>query len=57
LLGAEGAILRVVSTRDGSTLKDYELKSLPVWDGLAAAQGRLYLATQDGSIVCFGAAR
>lgn len=26
---------------------------MPVWDGLAAANGRLYLATEDGKVVCF----
>lgn len=26
----------------------------PIWDGLAAASGRLYLSTADGKIVCLG---
>ena len=26
----------------------------PVWDGMAAAHGRLYVATRDGSVICLG---
>jgi hypothetical protein len=28
--------------------------SLPAWDGMAAAEGRVYLATQDGVICLSG---
>ena len=38
---------------DGSTLADYPLESPPVLDGMAAAGGRLYLATAAGKVVCF----
>lgn len=54
LLGAEGAVLRVASIEDGQTVADHRLDSLPVWDGMAAAHGRLYLSTEDGSIICLG---
>jgi len=52
--GRAGARLQVFSAKDGSTVKSYELSSLPVFDGLSAAQGRLYLATQDAKLLCFG---
>jgi hypothetical protein len=52
-LGAKGAMLRAVSTKDGSKLAEYELDQLPVWDGMAAADGNLYMATQDGKVTCF----
>ncbi len=53
--GSEGAVLRVVSAADGSTVSSLEVKSLPIWDGMAAARGRLYLSTTDGTVVSFGA--
>ena len=42
------------STSDGKKLSEIKLESTPIFDGLIAAQGRLYLATTDGSIICFG---
>ncbi len=51
-----GGRLVAVSANDGKTLADYELKIPPVFDGMAAAQGRLYLSTKIGEIVCMGPA-
>ena len=50
--GNEGAILWAVSTADGKKLAAHKLKSMPVFDGMAAAHGRLYLATKDGQVLC-----
>ncbi len=52
--GKKGVMLWAVSTKDGKKLAETKLDSLPVWDGMAAIDGRLYLATQDGKVVCFG---
>jgi len=52
--GRKGARLWVVSTEDGRRLAEYPLDRLPVFDGLSAARGRLYLATDDGRITCMG---
>jgi len=49
--GRRGGLLRAVATDDGSTLAEYELPAPPVFDGMAAAAGRLYLATVDGRVV------
>ena len=54
LQGAQGATLWAVSKNDGSKLAEFQLDSLPIFDGLAAAGGRLYLATTDGKILCLG---
>ena len=35
-------------------LAEYRLDAPPVFDGLAAAGGQLYLATMDGKVACFG---
>lgn len=48
------ALLLAYSATDGSPLASYPLDSLPVFDGMAAAQGRLIVALADGSVVCFG---
>jgi len=34
-----------------------KLDSIPVWDGMAVAQGRLFIATKDGKVTCFGPAK
>jgi len=52
--GRSGGLLWALSTADGKKLAQYELDSPPVFDGMAAASGRLFLATLDGKIVCFG---
>jgi outer membrane protein assembly factor BamB len=51
--GKKGGLLRVVSASDGEKLTEYKLESVPVWDGMAAANGRLYMATIDGKVLCF----
>ena len=54
LLGQHGGILWAVSTTDGKRQSEMKLDAMPVWDGTAAAQGRLYLATVDGKLICMG---
>jgi hypothetical protein len=39
---------------DGSTLNEMDLPSPPIFDGMAVAQDRVYLATRAGEIVCLG---
>jgi len=52
LRGKGGALLVSVSTADGKKLGELKLDASPVFDGLAAADGRLYLATTDGNLIC-----
>ncbi|GAG19983.1 unnamed protein product, partial [marine sediment metagenome] len=47
------AVLWAVSPADGKKLAEYRLDSEPVFDGLIAAGGRLYLSTVDGKVLCF----
>jgi hypothetical protein len=49
-----GGRLLAVSAAGGETLAAYELKSPPVFDGMAVAQGRLYVSTKIGEVVCMG---
>ncbi|MFW6161530.1 MAG: PQQ-binding-like beta-propeller repeat protein, partial [Planctomycetota bacterium] len=46
------AALIACSARDGGDLSRCPLPAPPVFDGMAAAGGRLYLATIDGRLVC-----
>ena len=39
---------------DGAKLAERDLASEPIFDGLCAAGGRLYLATKTGEVLCFG---
>jgi hypothetical protein len=50
--GDQGGILWALSRETGSKLAEFELSAPPVFDGMAAAGGRLYVALTDGSIVC-----
>ena len=49
-----GGRLLAVSARDGKTVADVALDHPPVFDGMAVADGRLYLSTKGGEIVCMG---
>lgn len=50
--GRKGVHLRIVNAADGETVSECELPAMPVFDGLAAAGGRLYLSTLDGKVIC-----
>ena len=52
LEGSRGALLRAISANDGKKQAEYKLPALPVWDGMVAANGRLYIASEDGSVSC-----
>jgi hypothetical protein len=54
MIGKRGALFRVVSTSDGSTLAQFDLPEVPVFDGLIAAGDRLYMATMNGTLICLG---
>ena len=52
--GKRGALLWTVSTEDGAKLGAFDLASPPVFDGMAAARGKLYVSTMDGKVRCLG---
>jgi outer membrane protein assembly factor BamB len=53
-LGRQGASLCVHDATDGRRLAEYPLGSAPVFDGMIAAQGRLFISLQNGSLICLG---
>ena len=50
--GKQGALLWAVSAIDGRKLAQYRLRSVPVFDGMAASGGRLYISTIDAQVLC-----
>jgi outer membrane protein assembly factor BamB len=51
---SQPALLVALSAADGSELARYQLDDSPVFDGMAAAAGRLYIALENGRLVCMG---
>ena len=52
--GRMGGMIWIAAAKDGAKIAEYELPAPAVWDGLAAANKRIYAALVDGSIVCLG---
>jgi len=50
--GRRGAVLRAVSAADGTVLSESVLSAPPVFDGLIAAAGSLFVCTEDNRITC-----
>jgi len=55
LEGRRGAILMAWNPEDGEKLFECKLDAPPVFDGMSAAAGRLYLSTKDGKVTCMAA--
>jgi hypothetical protein len=54
LAGKKGASVCSVSPDNGSVLHELDLSAPPVWDGMAAANGRLFLSLENGRVICYG---
>lgn len=52
--GGRQGLLLAISASDGTGLAEYRLDAPPVFDGLAAAGGRLYVSLQNGRLLCMG---
>jgi hypothetical protein len=52
--GRKGGLLWVFDAADGKKLAEHKLDSPPVFDGLIAAGGALYVSCENGSLVCLG---
>jgi len=50
--GRKGGLLAAFTTGDGKKLSEHKLPAPPVWDGLAAAYGRLYISLVNGDVLC-----
>lgn len=52
--GEKGTALQVISASDGRKLAEYKLDAMPVFDGISAASGRVYISLKNGTIECWG---
>ena len=52
--GERGVYLRVLAAGTGETISEKKLDAAPVFDGMIAANGRLFIATRDGDLQCWG---
>ena len=50
-----GAQLVAFAAADGAKAARHALPARPVFNGMAAADGQLFLALEDGRVVCMGA--
>jgi hypothetical protein len=48
------SMLHILSAADGRKLSDISLDSSPVFDGLIAANRKLFLSTENGKVLCLG---
>jgi len=55
--GRRGARFTVLSASKGEKLFARKMEDVPVFDGLIAAYGRLYMATRQGTVVCLSGAK
>lgn len=51
--GEKGVHLRIIQSANGETLSENTLESMPVFDGISAARGRVFLSLQNGSLQCW----
>jgi hypothetical protein len=52
--GRKGGLLWAIDADDGKRLSEIGLNSPPVFNGMAAARGDLYVSCADGSLLCLG---
>ncbi len=52
--GRMGSELRVLSAVDGKTLSQQKLKEVPIFDGMIAAGGQIYMVTGKSEVICLG---
>ena len=52
--GRKDSTLWILSKKDGGKLAEYGLETLPVWNGMAAANGRLFISLKNGELICLG---
>ncbi len=52
LQGKQGAILMAIDKNTGKPLSSITLNELPTWDGMAAANGKIYITTEKGKVLC-----
>ncbi len=57
LAGLRGGRLAMISTADGTTTREIKLDSPPVFDGMIAAKGNLFVSLTSGNLICLSGSR
>ncbi len=52
--GLKGAHFQVVAAEDGETVSSFKTEQAPVFDGMIAAYGRIFMVCRDGTVMCLG---
>jgi len=52
LEGAKEAVVWAASRDDGAKISELKLDAVPVFDGMAAAYGKIYMSMKDGTVRC-----
>jgi len=52
--GRMGGVLWAASASTGEKVAEVHLTAPPAWDGMAVANGQLFISLQDGSVMCLG---
>ncbi len=55
MAGRRGGVLEVYDADTGTRLANHSLSSVPIFDGMAAAGGKLFMSHRNGTIECLGA--
>ena len=51
--GEGPVLLRVLDAVDGRTLSEHRLAALPVFDGMSAARGGIFISLKNGQLQCW----
>lgn len=51
--GRRGVLLRILSIEDGQALSEHSLDAMPVFDGMSAAQGKIFVSLKNGEVQCW----
>ena len=50
--GEKGGLIGFVRTEDGTQTGEIKLDSHPVFDGVSAVHGKIFVALMDGRVIC-----
>jgi len=51
--GQKGVMLRLVNKANGTTISEQKLDAMPVFDGMSAAHGRMFMSLKNGELQCW----
>ena len=51
--GEHGVVLKIFDKSVGQGLLSMNLQSMPVFDGMILAGGKVFMSTVDGTVLCF----